>query len=268
MAMNRSLAAARVAALLVTCLAACGGDDAAKGTTTFDSGSDATAPSDDADTADGTVAESGTDDTGADANAADTGTDGSIADTGADANAADTGTDGNIADTGADGSLTEAGLDGGLADAHADGAATDAAVEAGPSCSVNNTALAITETVSDAAAVPVQTGGSLISGTYFLTSYTYFGGNQGCGGSTIKWTLVVSATNATTGNLAEVIASPASSTPSCANQVPYATSGAHLLADDGGASATTFTVNGSTLTLATVDSGACGSAVTVFTKQP
>jgi hypothetical protein len=255
--MNRSLAVARVAALLLTCLAACGGDDAINGPTSSDSGPDGTTPVeaslDDASAADGTVAESST---------------------GADGNIADTGADGNIADTGADGSLTEAGVDGGLADAHADGAATDAgldaAVEAGPACAVNNTAPAITETVSDAAAAPVQTGGTLVSGTYFLTSFNYVGGGAGCVVTSIKWTLVVTATNATTGNLAEISESPvaAATVPGCANQVPYATGGANLLAPDGGPSPTTYTASSTQLTLVTADNGACGTAVTVFTKQP
>jgi hypothetical protein len=267
--MNRSLAVARVAALLVTCLAACGGDDAVNGSSTGDSGSDGTTPFeasvDDANSADGTVAETGTDDTGAD---------GSVADTGADANVADTGADANIADTGADGSPAEAGLDAGLADAHADGAATDAGLdaaveaEAGPACVLNNAAPTVTVTVSDAAALPVQTGGTLVGGTYFLTSFTYFGGSSACAGSSIKWTLVASATNATTGNLAEVTETPvaAASVPTCVNQ-PYATSGVHLLADDGGLSPTTYTASGTQLTLATADNGPCGSVVTVFTKQ-
>lgn len=263
--MNRSLAVARVAALLVTCLAACGGDDAVNGSSAGDSGSDGTTPFeasvDDANSSDGTVAETGTDDTGAD---------GSVEDTGVDGNVADTGTDGNVADTGADGSLAEAGLDAGLTDAHADGAATDAAVEAeaGPACVLNNAAPTVTVAVSDAAALPVQTGGTLMSGTYFLTSFTYFGGSAACAGSSIKWTLVASATNATTGNLAEVTETPvaAASVPSCVNQ-PYATSGVHLLADDGGLSPTTYTASGTQLTLATADNGTCGSVVTVFTKQ-
>jgi hypothetical protein len=237
--MKRSLA---VAALLVTCLAACGGDDGIDGPTSIDSGADGTTPVEASVDANGAVAESGTNDTGA---------------------------DGNVADTGTDGSLGEAGLDAGLTDANTDGATTDAGLEAGPACTVNNTAPTITETVSDAAAAPVQTGGSLVNGTYFLTSYTYFGGSPGCAGTSIKWTLVVTATNATSGNLGETIESPvaAGSSQNCANQVPYATGGANLLAPDGGPSATTYTATGTQLTLVTVDNGTCGTAVTVFTKQ-
>ena len=255
--MNRSLAVARVTALLVTCLAACGGDDGVNGPS--DSGPDGTsspeASLDGANAPDGTFAES---------------------DTGADGNVADTGADGNVADTGADGSLTEAGVDAGLADAHADGAATEAGLdgaaeaEAGPTCTVSNAAPAITEGVSDAAAVPVQTGGTLVSGTYFLTSYTWVGGNGSCSNVSIKWTLVVTATNGTTGNLAEITESPvaAASVPACVNQVPYATSGANFLTGDAGVSATTYTASTTQITLATADNGVCGSVVTVFTKQP
>jgi len=273
--MNRSLAVARVTALLVTCLAACGGDDGVNGPS--DSGPDGTsspeASLDGANAPDGTFAES---DTGADGNVADTGADGNVADTGADGNVADTGADGNVADTGADGSLTEAGVDAGLADAHADGAATEAGLdgaaeaEAGPTCTVSNAAPAITEGVSDAAAVPVQTGGTLVSGTYFLTSYTWVGGNGSCSNVSIKWTLVVTATNGTTGNLAEITESPvaAASVPACVNQVPYATSGANFLTGDAGVSATTYTASTTQITLATADNGVCGSVVTVFTKQP
>jgi hypothetical protein len=273
--MTRSSASLRIAVLFLACLAACGGDDGdddviATPNLSKDAGADGTTPGNsfEASVEDSTVAE-----TGADSEADDSSTDGAVAD----GSMADARADGSVADSSvADGSVAEAGADSGIVDARADvstaeastdagkdASIIDAAVDAGPTCSVTNSAPAVTMGVVDASTLPVQTGGTLMTGTYYLTAYTWYGGPSACAGGQVQWTLVVASSSTSAGTISEIYQTPGTA-PSCTNDTAYSTSGANL---DGSGSGTTFTATTNTITLASADSGQCGSVLTVFTKH-
>jgi hypothetical protein len=118
--------------------------------------------------------------------AIDSSSDGSVPDAG------DGAPDGTLADAFDDGQDTDGAGDEGR-DADASDAAADALVDTGTECNdLTNGAQPVAE-VDVAATEPAATGGTIVGGTYFLTSYTVYGGSMG--GVTVQATLSVAPTD-------------------------------------------------------------------------
>jgi hypothetical protein len=143
---------------------------------------------------------------------------------------------------------------------------------------VTNSAPAILSTVSDAAAPPAATGGTIASGTYFLTSATAFGPTAaGCGGISVRGTTIVAATNTTSGALDGIITytlGPLAQTMTV--HANYTTSGTSLSlvatcpTNDGGTEVTQYSATTTTITVyqpAPPPVATCGTVLEVFTKQ-
>ncbi|MDP9036015.1 MAG: hypothetical protein M3O50_14540 [Myxococcota bacterium] len=121
---------------------------------------------------------------------------------------------------------------------------------------------------------PASMGGPLVSGTYFLTSATAYGGSALCAAITLKETALLTSATAATGML-DVVASASVVPAQQTTHDDYTASGSTLTLQptcplvDGGATQVQYTaVAGRVeLTLPPSTVQGCGTLVEVFTKQ-
>jgi hypothetical protein len=193
--------------------------------------------------------------------------------------AADAASESTTGSDGAAGDGADATAETGSADAGAD-ATADVSADAADAevCNaVANTAPAILSVTSDAG-IPTATGMTIMSGTYFLTSATAFGGTAvGCAGISVRGTTIVTAATATTGTLDGIITYTLGALGQTMTvHALYTTSGTSLSlvatcpTNDGGTEVTQYSATLTTITVvqpAPPPVAACGTVVEVFTKQ-
>jgi hypothetical protein len=159
---------------------------------------------------------------------------------------------------------------------HAADGGSDAPSDGPPCSTITNAAPSVTTTLSDASAPPASTGGTIVSGTYYITSVTSYGGAAGCAGLHVSGETIVTA-QGTSGSTVGVITYNlpplgAATTPTSAS---YTTSGQTVTftstcpsGGDAGVTQPLYTATATTLTL--VEPAIlteCGTAVEVLTKQ-
>jgi hypothetical protein len=192
--------------------------------------------------------------------------------------AADAASDSSTGSDGAADATTETGS-ADASDATTDAGSADAAdaADAEVCNAVANTAPAIVSTVSDAG-LPPANGMPIVSGTYFLTSATAYGGPAaGCAGISVRGTTIVTAATATTGTLDGIITYTLGALGQTMTvHALYTTSGTSLSlvatcpTNDGGTEVTQYSASPTTITVvqpAPPPVAACGTVVEVFTKQ-
>jgi hypothetical protein len=196
--------------------------------------------------------------------------DGATATDGASATDATSGSDAS------DGSVAADAGDGSVSDASnpADGA-TDAATD-GPICSsITNAAPAVTTEVADSSTPPTGTGGTIVSGTYYVTKVTSYGGAAQCAGLTVSGETVVTAQGTSGSSLGVITYNiPGFGSATQTTSASYTTSGSTVTftstcpTSDAGISQPSYTATSTTLTLIEpAVLSQCGTAVEVLTKQ-
>jgi hypothetical protein len=151
------------------------------------------------------------------------------------------------------------------------GAASDAAV-----CNpVVNGAPSIGVTVN-AGTPPASTGGQVLSGTYYLTALTSYGGNALCGAATAQGTAIVIAESLTSGTLDGVTSFTLfGNQQTRTTQDTYTTSGTATMSlaaacppDDAGATQVQFTATATQVIVTQASPvAACGTLGEEFTRQ-
>ncbi len=143
-----------------------------------------------------------------------------------------------------------------------------------PSCSaLVNAAPTVQVTVSNAGTPPASSGGTLVSGTYFLTAVTSYSANPLCAAASLEETALVVAASPTSGTL-DLVASVSLVGTQQTTHADYTSNGSVLSllptcpATGAGATLLQYTATPGRVDL-TVPSpvSTCGLLVEVFTKQ-
>ena len=252
-AMRQALAAGIVASFLGPSFAACSGDDAGQTSSGSDAGGDAAT--------DAAAPDSGR--TGA----VDGAGGGDARDATRDAAAAvDTGGGSTADGLAAEGAASDATtVDGGQSESGNGTSTQDASMDA---CAFPTGWPVVTPTESTGSP-PAQSGGTLLSGTYYLTAQVFY--ESGCAGETLSIELVVNADpSGTSGSMIEVSkATAGSSTASHCIPGTYQTNGSSIVQTSHTTMTDSYTATPTSLTLVQggADAGTCNFTMFTYMKQ-
>jgi hypothetical protein len=177
-----------------------------------------------------------------------------------------------------DGSTDGGSTDDGGADGGGDaplGASADATTDGAICGAIMNQAPRVVETFFDASTPPPSTGGTIESGTYFLTSVSIYGGPPLCATLIVSHEVIVTAQTGTSGtsqgNVIFSVGADQFGWGAATISGTYTTSGSTVTftsaCKDGGVTQSSYTATSTTLTLVGSLVSQCGSAVEVLTKQ-
>jgi hypothetical protein len=176
------------------------------------------------------------------------------------------------ADDSTDGGGPEGGDDASLA------ASADASIDTSICGVLSSPAPRVPETFIEASTPPPSTGGTIESGTYFLTSVAIYGGPPLCATLVVSHEIIVTAQTATSGtsqgNLIFSVGEDQYGWGGATTSGTYTTSGSTITftnacpgAGDAGVTQSSYTATPTTLTLVESLVSQCGPAVEVLTKQ-